>query len=565
MSGPISFPGVFVEEIDTGNKPIEGVPTSTCGFVGITERGPVQPALITSFAEYLHTYGGYFKEDGKDRYLTYGIEGFFQNGGSRCFVARVISKEAATNPTDFADALARLGKIDEIALLCCPDENNFPPITAALIAQCESLKYRFAILQAPHPAPAPDTHHPPQASKYAAYYYPWLRIPNPINQVPMEIPPGGHIAGIYARTDLERGVHRAPANEIIRGLYLDPHDPAAGLTVQVTKAEQELLNPRGVNVLRHFAGKGNLVWGARTTSPDPDWKYVNVRRLFIFVEESIEEGTKWVVFEPNGEPLWARVSQSVSTFLRRLWMNGMLQGKTEHEAYFVRCDRTTMTQDDIDNGRLIVLIGMAPIKPAEFVIFRIGQWAGGSAHRIKAVAKWDDLVLPEEQLRALHDIASHVREGATVIKEWSFPEKDSRGSGITALFAGASGTGKSMAAEVLANELGLDLYRIDLAAVVNKFIGETEKNLKRLFDAAEKGGAILFFDEADALFGKRTEVKDSHDRFANIETNYFLQRLDHYRGLVILATKVKSALDAVFLRRLRFVVNFPDADAAHRA
>ncbi|HKE47460.1 MAG TPA: phage tail sheath C-terminal domain-containing protein, partial [Rhodanobacteraceae bacterium] len=178
--------------------------------------------------------------------------------------------------------------------------------------------------------------------------------------------------------DTERGVHKAPANEIIRGLYSDPNDPTAGLQFNITKGQQDILNPRGVNVLRYFPGRGNLVWGARTCSLDPDWKYVNVRRLFIFAEESIDEATQWVVFEPNDEPTWARVRRSVSDFLTRLWMDGMLQGRSAAEAYFVRCDRTTMTQADIDNGKLIMLIGIAPVKPAEFVIFRIGQWTGGS-------------------------------------------------------------------------------------------------------------------------------------------------------------------------------------------
>ena len=177
---------------------------------------------------------------------------------------------------------------------------------------------------------------------------------------------------------LRRGVHKAPANEIISGLYVDPQNPAGGLQYQVTKAQQDILNPRGVNALRYFPGRGNLVWGARTTTSDPDWKYINVRRLFIFVEHSIDKGTQWVVFEPNDEPTWAKVRRSVGDFLTRIWMDGMLQGKTKEQAYFVRCDRTTMTQADIDNGRLIVLVGIAPVKPAEFVIFRIGQWTLGS-------------------------------------------------------------------------------------------------------------------------------------------------------------------------------------------
>lgn len=187
------------------------------------------------------------------------------------------------------------------------------------------------------------------------------------------------------------------------------------------------------------------------------------------------------------------------------------------------------------------------------------------AERIESPATWDDLVLPEAQRDILHEIAVHVRQRAKVYHTWGFAGKGSRGLGISALFAGASGTGKTMAAEVLANELRLDLYRIDLSAVVSKYIGETEKNLRRVFDAAEAGGAILLFDEADALFGKRSEVKDSHDRYANIEVGYLLQRMEAYRGLAILTTNLKNSLDTAFLRRIRFVVQFPFPDAAQRA
>jgi hypothetical protein len=187
------------------------------------------------------------------------------------------------------------------------------------------------------------------------------------------------------------------------------------------------------------------------------------------------------------------------------------------------------------------------------------------AQRIEPAAGWDDLILPAPQLQTLRDVALHVRQRATVYETWGFAAKGARGLGISALFAGVSGTGKTMAAEVLANELRLDLYRIDLSAVVSKYIGETEKNLRRVFDAAEEGGAILLFDEADALFGKRSEVKDSHDRYANIEVSYLLQRMEAYRGLAILTTNLKSALDTAFLRRIRFIVHFPFPDAAQRA
>jgi ATPase family associated with various cellular activities (AAA) len=187
------------------------------------------------------------------------------------------------------------------------------------------------------------------------------------------------------------------------------------------------------------------------------------------------------------------------------------------------------------------------------------------AQRIESVATWDDLVLPEPELALLREIAAHVAHRATVYEEWGFASASNRGLGIGVLFAGASGTGKTMAAEVLAGSLRLDLYRIDLSGVVSKYIGETEKNLRRVFDAAEEGGAILFFDEADALFGKRSEIKDSHDRYANIEINYLLQRMESYRGVAVLATNMKSALDPAFLRRIRFVVNFPFPDATQRA
>jgi SpoVK/Ycf46/Vps4 family AAA+-type ATPase len=186
------------------------------------------------------------------------------------------------------------------------------------------------------------------------------------------------------------------------------------------------------------------------------------------------------------------------------------------------------------------------------------------AQRLEPTARWEDLVLPESQTRTLREIATHVRQRFRVYEKWGFAAKSARGLGISALFVGASGTGKTMAAEVLANELQLDLFRIDLSAVVNKYIGETEKNLRRVFDAADTGGAILLFDEADALFGKRSEVKDSHDRYANIEVGYLLQRMEAYRGLAILTTNVKNALDQAFLRRLRFVMQFPFPDRTER-
>ncbi|HKX30752.1 MAG TPA: phage tail sheath C-terminal domain-containing protein, partial [Blastocatellia bacterium] len=232
---------------------------------------------------------------------------------------------------------------------------------------CEILKDRFAVLD---PRDRLDiegirTFREVFDTKYAALYYPWIEVRDPLAKRNVGIAPSGHIAGIYARVDVERGVHKAPANEVIRGITKIVDD--------ITKREQDLLNPRNINVLRFFPGRGNRVWGARVVTSDASWKYINVRRLFLFVEESIEEGTQWVVFEPNDEPLWARVRQTITNFLTSVWRTGALQGTKPDEAFFVKIDRTTMTQDDIDNGRLICLIGIAPVKPAEFVIFRIQQ------------------------------------------------------------------------------------------------------------------------------------------------------------------------------------------------
>jgi hypothetical protein len=245
------------------------------------------------------------------------------------------------------------------------------------------------------------------------------------------------------------------------------------------------------------------------------------------------------------------------------------------------------SEADALNGRLEGLadqfqLGPAEIRTAAATAIQLGHDGLGDAlweacraqsrpgldvlaQRIDPAATWDDLVLPDRELATLHELAAHVRRRAQVYDEWGFGGRGDRGLGVSALFAGASGTGKTMAGEVLAHELDLDLYRIDLSQVVSKYIGETEKNLRRVFDAAESGGAILLFDEADALFGKRTEVKDSHDRYANIEVSYLLQRMEAYRGLAVLTTNMKEAIDGAFLRRLRFVVQFPFPDATQRA
>jgi uncharacterized protein len=246
----------------------------------------------------------------------------------------------------------------------------------ALLLQCERLKDRFAVLQerdgqGQSPEHSGLPHQPVRGDLLALD-----SRARPRTQDTRLVPPGGHVLGIYARTDIDRGVHKAPANQEVRGIVTrDLPGNLGPMEFKVTKQAQDILNPRGINVIRDFraAGRGILVWGARTIADDPQWRYVNIRRLFIFLEESIDQGTQFVAFEPNDEATWARVRQSISNFPDNIWRTGALMGTTAKEAFFVRCDRSTMTQDDIENGRLICQVGVAPVKPTEFVTFRIRQ------------------------------------------------------------------------------------------------------------------------------------------------------------------------------------------------
>lgn len=277
-----------------------------------------------------------------------------------------------------------LEALDDVTMVCVPDLmatmpgqkldlNQIKAVQTMMIGHCERLGDRVAILDAP-----PDMM--PQEvgkwrletagydSSYAALYYPWITVNDPVTNRPINIPPCGHMAGVWARNDTTRGVHKAPANEVVQG--------AIGLAYQTTKGEQDTLNPNGVNCIRAFPGRGIRVWGARTLSSNPAWRYINVRRLFNFVEKSIEGGTQWVVFEPNDRRLWARVRRDVSAFLKTVWRDGALFGSSPNEAFYVKCDDELNPPESRDLGRLIIEIGLAPVKPAEFVIFRISQWAG---------------------------------------------------------------------------------------------------------------------------------------------------------------------------------------------
>jgi uncharacterized protein len=295
-------------------------------------------------------------------------------------------------PASFkGDAAARTGIegleiAEDATMVCCPDlmaayeaglidRDGVKAVQTGMIDFCERVGDRVAILD-PLPGLTPqevkqwrekETNFD---SKYAALYYPWLEVAGPDGRK-MKLPPSGHMAGVFARSDNERGVHKAPANEVVRG--------ALEVVTPITKGEQDLLNPIGVNCIRAFNGSGIRVWGARTLSSDPAWRYVNVRRLFNYVERSIERGTQWVVFEPNDPDLWARVRRDVGAFLTGVWRSGALFGTTAEEAFFVKCDAELNPPDVRDRGQLIIEIGMAPVKPAEFVIFRLSQFSGGGA------------------------------------------------------------------------------------------------------------------------------------------------------------------------------------------
>ncbi|MDR1322130.1 MAG: phage tail sheath subtilisin-like domain-containing protein [Gracilibacteraceae bacterium] len=551
-------PGVYVEEYDSSPRSIEGVGTSTAGFIGLTAKGPTvgAPGLVTNFADFTRQYGSYLPEytHGELRYLPLAVEQFFVNGGTRCFISRVIPEDAKTaaasqgilhlraanegkwgnkitigfittnkrklqliaaasetvfmaksaagfregdivefagevnrivsisentvtfeepfgkSPVDAAiipkllvysvemdltvrsgaetenytgvtlneASAAYLGKrlaasslvvatldafeeiavptaaifgagavkgtiafaggsdgtvqevnagtfigtddgpgrrtglqafagSNDISLIAAPGI-TIPEVVASLAAFCEREKNCFAILDVPKELVKTGeiiNYRNLLDSTYAAFYHPWVQVFDREAKKPGFMPPSGAVAGVFSRTDVSRGVHKAPANETV---------VCTGLSVNYTAGEQDILNPAGVNLIRALPGQGIRVWGARTASSNSAFKYVNVRRLFIFVEQSIKLATNWVVFEPNNTSLWARVELTVGSFLETLYRSGMLAGAGSAEAYFVEIGPTTMSQDDILNGRLICNIGIAPSRPAEFVIFRLTQF-----------------------------------------------------------------------------------------------------------------------------------------------------------------------------------------------
>jgi phage tail sheath protein FI len=271
--------------------------------------------------------------------------------------------------------------IDEISIVAAPGltfgaNNGYAATaqaaTANILSHVQRMRYRVAVLDSPDDQAVSQVRESRAVldERRAALYYPWVSILDPVTRERLNVPPSGFVTGIYARNDIERGVSKAPANEVVTG--------AIGLETLVNKAQQEVLNPEGVNCIRLFENRGFRVWGARTLSSDPEWKYVNVIRYFVYLEHSIDRGTQWAVFESNGEALWANVRRTIEDFLFSEWRTGALLGSKPEEAFFVRVDRSTMSQNDIDNGRLVCIIGVAVVKPAEFVIFRIGQMTADS-------------------------------------------------------------------------------------------------------------------------------------------------------------------------------------------
>ncbi len=499
-------PGVYVEEVSSGSKPIEGVGTAIAAFVGFAEKGPVsEPTLVVNWPQFVNVFGGFLTEG----YLAYSVYGYFINGGGAAYIVRLPDRRDAEAPAFATATLPALGEngkaaltfralaagnagddlsvhvspagqpgedtfkleirrgeqveetfdnltikrgaanvatvlakqsklialeetgtlavpakdatvrlhggalparreltpehyigdtsartgfgsletVDEVTMLVVPDlmaafqrgdidMDGVKSVQLAMIAHCELMADRVAILDTPptlNPQQVRDwrTDVAGYESKYAAMYWPWVNVLDPQTGARVTLPPSGYVGGVWARTDATRGVHKAPANEVMRGVV--------SLGATIAKSEQDILNPIGVNCLRAFPSQGIRVWGARTLSSDAEWRYLNVRRLFNFVEKSILSGTNWVVFEPNDQFLWDSVRRVISAFLDRIWRNGALMGRSASQAYFVKCDAENNPAESRDAGNLVVEVGIAPVKPAEFIIFRISQFSEGAA------------------------------------------------------------------------------------------------------------------------------------------------------------------------------------------
>ena len=376
MPTKINDPGVYVKEV-AGPLLINGVATSVTAFLGAAERGPVnKPSRIPSIAAFEQSFGNL--AHGLE--LGYAVSQFFINGGSDAYVVRI-----ARQPTlaGIRKALSALDRVDLINLIAMPGLARREWLEVAL-DYCAQRR-AFFIADSPSDCSTPAAmleqvnRDALPVSPNGAIFFPWIKIPDPVANKRLRLcAPSGSIAGLFARMDRQHGVWKSPVG---KEAYLAG---VTGLACRITDNENDQLNRRAINCLRAFPESGVVAWGARTLAGDEhqssDWKYVPIRRLALFIEESILRGTQWAVFEPNDEPLWAKLRLSVSAFLYDLWREGASQGGTPNQAYFVKCDRTTMTQNDIDEGKLNIVVGVATVRPAEFVIIRIGQWMKGKPY-----------------------------------------------------------------------------------------------------------------------------------------------------------------------------------------
>ncbi len=391
-------PGIYVEEVSTGNKPIGMCGTSTAAFVGLApaKNERVNEAVAcNNWAEFCKIFAN---GETKSTDLSHAAYSFFNNGGSRCYIVNIGDKGTVAGDARARSGLCALETVDEVAIVAAPGFSD-DISQKALLTHCENLKDRFAILDSPASVNNIDAlkklntdlgevsdttkvdtskksdgnnsqGHRPRNSDggYGAFYFPWFKTIDALQPKSIvSISPSGAIAGIYARSDATRGVHKAPANELVKG--------AISLTYNISRAEQGELNKKGVNVIRTFPD-GIRVWGARTLASEAsEWRYVSVRRTCNMIKESIQEGTNWTVFEPNDMMTWKSIERDIRAFLMRVWRDGALLGATPEQAFFVKCDAETNPAEVRDAGQLIAEIGIAPVKPAEFIIFRIGQWS----------------------------------------------------------------------------------------------------------------------------------------------------------------------------------------------
>jgi hypothetical protein len=399
-----SAPDVYVEEVPGGARPVQAVGTSIAGFIGKAPDGRLrinEAVPITSWSAFMNNY---VKDNSTSTPLSHAVYGFFQNGGSMCYVVN-------TGNGPLSDALDALARIDEIAIIAAPgmtDASSYDEI----LTYCENMRDRIAVLDAPESvsdvqnltevaglsssrrsSSSSDSESDEDSSSssssssssrrsgglrprqsdggFGAVYYPWIKARDPLNPSQIiNVPPSGHMAGIWARTDATRGVHKAPANESIRG--------ALDVVHRLTRPEHGILNDAGVNAIRFYSREGVRVMGARTLDdPSGEYRYLPVRRTVTMIEESIEQSMRWVIFEPNDQTLWQKIRRDVTAFLTRIWRDGALMGSTPEEAFFVKCDAETNPQENIDAGIVTTVIGLAPVKPAEFVVFRLSQFQPG--------------------------------------------------------------------------------------------------------------------------------------------------------------------------------------------